>query len=61
MPQLKITQIRSLIKRPADQKVTMKHLGLGKINREVVHTATPQIIGMVRKISHLVRVEEVQQ
>ena len=61
MPQIKITQIRSLIKRPAGQKVTMKHLGLGKINREVVHTATPQIIGMVRQISHLVRVEEVQQ
>ena len=60
MPALKITQVRSTIKRPADQKVTIKHLGLGKINREVVVEATPQIIGMVRKVSHLVRVEEVQ-
>lgn len=58
MVQIKITQVRSLIKRPKRQKDTMAALGLGKINRTVVHTANPQIIGMVKRVSHLVKVEE---
>lgn len=61
MPKLKVTQVRSVIKRPADQKATMKALGLGKIGRVVVKEANPALIGMVRKISHLVRVEEVEE
>lgn len=58
MAQIKITQVRSTINRPARQVRTMEALGLGKINRTVVHTATPQIIGMVKQVSHLIKVEE---
>ena len=58
MAQIKVTQVRSTINRPRRQKDTIQALGLGKINKTVVHTATPQIIGMVRKVSHLVKVEE---
>lgn len=60
MVQIKIKQVRSQIKRPQDQKDTLKALGLGRMNREVVKTATPALIGMVRKVSHLVKVEEVK-
>ena len=55
--QIEITLVKSLIKRPNDQKLTVQALGLGKINSSVVHNATPQIVGMVRKISHLVKFE----
>jgi len=58
MAQIKITQVRSTINRPQRQKDTIQALGLGKINRTVVHTASPQIIGMVRRVSHLIKVEE---
>jgi large subunit ribosomal protein L30 len=58
MPQIKITQVRSTIGRPEGQKKTIVALGLGKINRTVVHNATPQVIGMVKQVSHLVKVEE---
>lgn len=58
MAQIKVTQVRSVINRPSRQKATIQALGLGKINKTVVHTATPQIIGMVRRVSHLVKVEE---
>lgn len=60
MARIKITQLRSIIDRPKDQKDTIKALGLGKINRTVEVENTPQISGMVRKVSHLVKVEEVQ-
>jgi large subunit ribosomal protein L30 len=58
MAKIKITQIRSAIKRPKDQKLTIQALGLGKINRTVEVEATPQILGMVNKVSHLVAVSE---
>lgn len=58
MPQIKVTQVRSTINRPQRQKDTIQALGLGKLNKTVVHTATPQIIGMVKKVSHLIKVEE---
>jgi large subunit ribosomal protein L30 len=58
MVQIKVTQVRSVINRPQRQKDTIKALGLGKINRTVVHNATPQIIGMVKAVSHLIKVEE---
>jgi large subunit ribosomal protein L30 len=58
MAKIKITQVRSTIKRPQDQKATIVALGLGKINRTVEHEATPQILGMVRKVAHLVKVSE---
>jgi large subunit ribosomal protein L30 len=59
MAKIKITQVRSTIKRPSDQKLTIEALGLGKINRFLVKEATPQILGMVKKVSHLVVSEEV--
>ena len=58
MVQIKVTQVRSAINRTKRQKATIQALGLGKINKTVVHNATPQIIGMVRTVSHLVKVEE---
>jgi len=55
---IKITQTRSIIKRPFDQKRTIKALGLGRISKTVEVEATPQILGMVQKVSHLVSVSE---
>jgi len=55
---LKITQTKSGIGYPKDQKATLKALGLGKIRRTVEHQDTPQIRGMVFKIKHLLTVEE---
>ena len=57
---LKIKQIRSIIDRPKDQKRTIEALGLGRPNYEVVHNDTPQIRGMIRKVSHLVKFEETE-
>ncbi len=53
-----IKQIRSSIKRPANQKKNLAALGLKKINHEVIHNATPEILGMVEKVKHLVSVKE---
>ncbi len=58
MKKIKITQVKSTIKRSQRQKDTITCLGLGKLNKTVVVTATPQILGMVNKVSHLVKVEE---
>lgn len=58
MTKVIITQVRSTIKKPATQKATIKALGLGKINKTVEVEATPQINGMIRKVSHLVTVTE---
>jgi large subunit ribosomal protein L30 len=55
---LKITQVRSVIDRLENQKLTIKALGLGRPNYSVVHDDTPQIRGMIRKVIHLVRVEK---
>jgi len=60
MAQIKIKQIRSIIGRPKRQKDTMVALGLRKMNQERIHEATPQILGMVNKVQHLVTVEEVK-
>lgn len=59
MSKVKITQIRSVINRPKRQKDTMKALGLTKINKTVEKEATPQIMGMINKVSHLVSFETV--
>lgn len=59
MAKIRITQVRSTINRPLNQKLTIKALGLGKINRTVEVENTPQIAGMVRKVSHLVSVATV--
>lgn len=58
MARVKITQTRSLIRRPETQVRTIKALGLGKINRTVEVDLTPQIEGMLRKVNHLVTVKE---
>ena len=58
MANIKIKQVRSAIKRPAVQKATIKALGLRKLNHVVEHEATPQILGMVKKVQHLVVVVE---
>jgi large subunit ribosomal protein L30 len=56
---LKITYVRSAIGRQAAQKATVQALGLRRLNYTVTHTATPQILGMVNSISHLLKVEEI--
>ncbi len=61
MGKIKIIQTRSIIDRPKDQKKTIEALGLGRPNWERVHNDTPQIRGMIRKVSHLVRVEEIKE
>ena len=58
MSKIRIKQIRSRIGRPADQKRTLDALGLRKINKVVEHTSTPQILGMVDKVKHLIQVVE---
>lgn len=58
MAKVRISQVKSTIKRPNDQKLTIKALGLGKINKSVEVEYTPQIAGMVKKVSHLVSVTE---
>lgn len=58
---LKITQTRSIIDRPKDQKRTIEALGLGRPNYFKLHNDTPQIRGMVNKVSHLVKVEEIEE
>lgn len=59
MSRIKITQVKSTIKRPARQKQTMKALGLRKINHSIEQENTPQIMGMVEKVKHLISVEEI--
>ena len=60
MGKIKITQTRSAIKRPFDQKRTLVALGIKKLQQTVEMEATPQVLGMVNKISHLVVVENVK-
>lgn len=56
---LKVTQVRSVINRPKDQKSTVRRLGLHRINDTVVKDDRPEIRGMIQKVRHLVEVEEV--
>ena len=58
MSKIKITQVKSVIDRPERQKKTMVALGLRKMNATVEVEATPQILGMVTKVTHLIKVEE---
>jgi large subunit ribosomal protein L30 len=58
MAQLKITQVKSTIDRSKRQKATMIALGIRKINQSVVKDVNPQLMGMVAKIQHLVKIEE---
>jgi len=60
MKKIRIKQIQSGIDRPERQKRTLRALGIKKMNQVVELDATPQIIGMVKKIGHLLSVEEVK-
>ncbi len=58
MAKIKVTKVKSDIKRTATQKRTLESLGLRKMNQTVVHDNTPSILGMINKVQHLVSVEE---
>ncbi len=59
MGKVKITQVKSTIDRSKRQKLTVLTLGIRKMHQSVVHEATPQILGMIAKVQHLVVVEDV--
>jgi large subunit ribosomal protein L30 len=61
VPKLRVTQIRSTIDRPKDQKATIRRLGLHRLRDSVVKDDRPEVRGMIAKVSHLVRVEEVSE
>ncbi|BDS14195.1 50S ribosomal protein L30 [Aureispira anguillae] len=58
MAKIKVTQVKSVIDRPKKQKATMLALGLRKMNQTVEHEGTPQVLGMIDKVKHLLKVEE---
>ena len=57
MAKVKITQVKSKIRRPGNQKLTLEALGIKKMGQTVEHEDTPNILGMIRKVNHLVSVE----
>jgi large subunit ribosomal protein L30 len=57
---IKVTWVRSTINRKETHKRTIRALGLRRLNQSVVHEATPQVLGMIRQVGYLVRVEEVE-
>jgi large subunit ribosomal protein L30 len=59
MAKIRITQVKSKIGKPETQKKTLEALGIRKLNHSVEHEATPQILGMVEKVRHLVVVENI--
>lgn len=59
MAKVKITQVKSVIGRTKRQKGTVEALGLRRINQTVEHEATPQILGMIHKVNHLIKVEQI--
>jgi len=59
MAKIRITQVKSRNGKPERQKRTLDALGIRKLNHSVEHEATPQILGMVHKIKHLVKVENI--
>lgn len=58
MAKVKITQVRSAINRPKRQKETLKALGFSKLNQTIEHEGTPQILGMINAVKHLIEVEK---
>ena len=58
MPKVRITQTRSQIGQSERHRGTLRALGLGKIGRTAEHDESPQLAGMIRKVRHLIRVEE---
>ena len=60
MSKIKITQIKSFIKKPKNQKLTLKALGLKKIGQSVIHEKSNVIDGMIKKVKHLIKVDKIQ-
>jgi large subunit ribosomal protein L30 len=58
VPKLRITQVRSQIGQSERHRGTLRALGLGKIGSSAEHAESPQLAGMIRKVRHLVRIEE---
>ena len=58
MAKIKVKQVRSIIKRPKRQKKTLQALGLKRIGHVKEHEDTPNIMGMIKKVEHLVAVEQ---
>jgi large subunit ribosomal protein L30 len=59
MKQIRIKQVRSIIRRPALQKRTMYALGLRRMHQEKIVDASPAVLGMIDKVKHLLSIEEV--
>ena len=60
MDKIRITQVKSILGRPERQKRTMLALGLKKMNQTIQHESTPQVLGMIKKVAHLLKIEEVK-
>jgi large subunit ribosomal protein L30 len=58
MAKLRVTQVRSAIGQTERHRGTLRALGLGRIGRSAEHADTPQLAGMLRRVRHLVKVEE---
>lgn len=58
MAKIKVTQIRSVIGRPERQRLTLRSLGIRRMHHTVEVEATPDVLGMIAKVHHLVRIEE---
>ncbi len=61
MPKVRIEQVRSLIGQRKDQKATMKALGLGKMHKVVEKDVNRAILGMLKKVSHLIKIEIIEK
>ena len=59
MKRIRVTQVKSAIDRPERQKRSLQALGIKKMHQTVEHDGTPQILGIVESIKHLVKVEEI--
>jgi large subunit ribosomal protein L30 len=59
MAKVRITQVKSAIDRPKSQKATLEALGLGKLNKTIEKEVNPAIQGMIDKVNHLIKVENV--
>jgi large subunit ribosomal protein L30 len=59
MAKVKITQVKSIIDRPENQKRTIRALGFTKLNQTIEKEATPQVMGMINQVAHLLKVENV--
>lgn len=59
MGKIKITLVKSAIHRPKNQKATLVALGLSKLNESVEKETNPQLLGMVKKVQHLLAVQEI--